>query len=61
MDDFEDNRKSLRKALVKGDFERAKEKISDNLNLINLNIKELQGYLFKMGSSKENKNLIDKK
>ncbi len=61
MNDFEDNRKSLSRALIKGDFERAKEKIEDNLQLLNLNIKELQSYLFKMGSSKDNKALIENK
>ena len=58
--EFEESRASLKKALIKGDFERAKEKITDNLSLITSNIKELQEYLFKIGSKKENKNLIDK-
>lgn len=60
MDYFEDSRKSLKKALVKGDFERAKEKIEDNINLISSNIKDLQDYLFKMGSQRENKNIMER-
>jgi hypothetical protein len=60
IDDFDDNRNSLMNALYKGDFERAKSKITDNLRLIQDNVKELQEYLFKIGSKKENKNLMDK-
>jgi hypothetical protein len=60
MYDFDENRNSMMNALYKGDFERAKTKIQDNLRLIQDNIKELQEYLFKIGSKKENKNLIDK-
>ena len=58
--DFEESRASLKKALIKGDFERAKEKINDNLALINSNIKELQDYLFTLGSKKDSKLLIEK-
>ena len=58
--DFEESRTSLKKALIKGDFERAKEKITDNLSLINSNIRDLQEYLFKIGSKKDNKSLMDK-
>lgn len=58
--DFEENRASLKNALIKGDFERAKEKVKDNLTLINSNIRDLQEYLFKIGSKKDNKNLMDK-
>jgi hypothetical protein len=58
--DFEENRNSLRNALFKGNFDKAKEKIRDNLNLIGSNIKELQTYLFKIGSSSENKLSIEK-
>lgn len=60
MNDFDDSRNSLMNALYKGDFERAKTKITDNLRLIQDNIKELQEYLFKIGSKRENKTLIDK-
>ena len=60
MDAFEDRRISLKNALFKGDFERAKEKIVDNLTLISGNIKELNEYLFKVGSKKDNKTLMDK-
>jgi hypothetical protein len=60
MDFFEDTRNSLRNALFKGDYIRAKEKITDNLQLISSNIKELQEYLFKIGSKKENKSLMEK-
>ncbi len=55
--EFEESRASLKNALIKGDFERAKEKITDNLNLLNSNIKELEDYFFKIGSKKDNKNL----
>ncbi len=58
--DFEESRASLKKSLIKGDFERAKEKINDNLVLVNSNIKELQDYLFTLGSKKDNKLLIEK-
>ena len=51
---------SLRNNLVKGDFSRAKEKVDDNLYLINSNIRELQEYLFKIGSKNEDKKLIQK-
>jgi hypothetical protein len=60
MNDFDDSRNSLMNALYKGDFERAKTKITDNLRLIQDNVKELQEYLFKIGSKRENKTLIDK-
>jgi hypothetical protein len=58
--EFEESRASLRKALIKGDFERAKEKITDNLLLVNSNIRELQEYLFKIGSKRDNKSLMEK-
>jgi hypothetical protein len=58
--DFEESRASLRKALVKGDFERAKEKIEDNIGLIKSNIKDLQDYMFSIGSKRETKSLIEK-
>lgn len=58
--EFEETRASLRKALIKGDFERAKEKITDNLQLVNSNVRELQEYLFKIGSKRDNKSLMDK-
>jgi hypothetical protein len=60
MNDFDDSRNSLMNALYKGDFERAKTKISGNLRSIQDNIKELQEYLFKIGSKKENKTLMEK-
>lgn len=60
IDDFDYTRNSLLNALYKGDFERAKSKIADNLKLIADNVKELQEYLFKIGSKKENKILMDK-
>jgi hypothetical protein len=60
MDPLSESRASLKNALHKGDFNRAREKIVDNLNLINSNIKELQDYVFKIGSKKENKALMDK-
>jgi hypothetical protein len=34
-------------------------KIDNNLNLISQSLKELQEYYFKIGSKKENKNLIN--
>jgi len=56
----EDARNSIKRNLNGGDFSRATEKINDNLNLIQLNNKDLQDYLFKIGSKKDNKELIDK-
>jgi hypothetical protein len=58
--EFAENRESMKKALIKGDFERAKEKVTDNLSLVSSNIKELQDYVFKIGSKKDNKSQIDK-
>jgi hypothetical protein len=60
MDASYERLNSFKNTFIKGDFERAKEKVDDNLYLINLNIKELQEYLFKIGSKSENKNLIAK-
>lgn len=60
MDSLNERRNSLKNALVKGDFEHAKEKIDDNLYLITSNLKELQEYLYKIGSKKDNKTLMDK-
>lgn len=60
MDQFFDRSHSFKNNLIKGDFERAKEKIDDNLHLVSQNLKELQEYLFRIGSKKENKSLIDK-
>jgi hypothetical protein len=57
---FEESRESLKKALIKGDFERAKEKITDNLSLINSNIRELEEYIFKIGSNRENKAMMER-
>ena len=51
---------SLKNNLIKGDFSRAKEKVDDNMFLINSNIRELQEYLFKIGSKNEDKSLIIK-
>ena len=59
MDDLEENRKSLKNALHRGNFDKAKEKINDNIGLMTSNIKELQTYLFKIGSSSENKISIE--
>ena len=42
-----------------GLFEKAKEKIDDNITLINNNIKEMESYFFKMGSKKDNKSILE--
>jgi hypothetical protein len=60
MDPSFERLNSLKNNLVKGDFSRAKEKVDDNLYLINSNIRELQEYLFKIGSKNEDKKLIQK-
>jgi hypothetical protein len=51
---------SLRNHLNRGDFSRVSEKINDNLNLLQQNSKDLQDYFYKIGSTKDNKELIDK-
>ena len=51
----------IKNALKRGDFSRAKEKIDDNLLLLHANVKELQEYLFKIGSKKDNQALVDKR
>jgi hypothetical protein len=56
----EEARNSIKRNLNGGDFSRATEKINDNLNLIQQNNKDLQDYLFKIGSKKDNKELIEK-
>lgn len=60
MDYTDESRNSLKNHLNRGNFARASEKINDNLNLIQQNSKDLQDYLFKIGSKKDNKELIDK-
>jgi len=45
--------------LTGGLFEKAKEKIDDNITLINNNIKEMESYFFKMGSKKDNKSILE--
>ncbi len=55
-----DHRMSLRNHLNRGDFSRVSEKINDNLNLLQQNSKDLQDYFYKIGSTKDNKELIDK-
>lgn len=60
MDFSDEGRMSLRNHLNRGNFAKASEKINDNLNLIQQNNKDLQDYLFKIGSKKDNKELIDK-
>jgi hypothetical protein len=60
MDSFFDRRDSFKANLVKGNFERAKEKIDDNLELVDANIRELQSNLFKLGSKNDNQQLTDK-
>jgi hypothetical protein len=60
MDSYFERRASMKNALIKGNFERAKEKIHDNLHLIASNVKDIQEYLFKIGSKKDNKALIEK-
>jgi hypothetical protein len=60
MDYSDESRNSLKNDLNRGNFARVSEKINDNLNLIQQNSKELQDYLFKIGSKKDNKELIDK-
>lgn len=60
MDYSDESRNSLKNDLNRGNFARASEKINDNLNLIQQNSKDLQDYLFKIGSKKDNKELIDK-
>jgi hypothetical protein len=47
-------------SFIKGEFDRAKEKVDDNLYLIKQNIRELQEYLFKIGSRGDNRLLIKK-
>lgn len=42
-----------------GLFEKAKEKIDDNITLINNNIKEMESYFYKMGSKKDNKSILE--
>jgi hypothetical protein len=44
--------------LTGGLFEKAKEKIDDNITLINNNIKEMESYFYKMGSKKDNKSIL---
>jgi hypothetical protein len=56
----EEARNSIKRNLNSGDFPRATEKINDNLNLIQLNNKDLQDYLFKIGSKKDNSELTNK-
>ena len=60
MEFIEESRISLKNNLIKGNFERVSEKINDNLNLIQQNTKELQDYLFKIGSKKDNKESLEK-
>ena len=48
-----------KRSLTGGLFEKAKEKIDDNIALINNNIKEMESYFFKMGSKKDNKKLLE--
>lgn len=57
-DDF--NRKSLMKSLVQGKYSRAEEKITDNLDQININISELNHYYTKIVNKKDKKELIKK-
>lgn len=56
----EEARNSIKRNLNRGNFSTANEKINDNLNLIHQNNKDLQDYLFKIGSKKDNKELMDK-
>ena len=60
MNNSEEARSSIKRNLYRGNFPRANEKINDNLNLIQQNNKDLQDYLFKIGSKKDNKDLIEK-
>lgn len=60
MDSFIERRDSFKANLKKGNFERAKKKIDDNLELVEANVKELQSNLFKLGSKNDNQNLTDK-
>jgi len=59
MDFSEESRMSLKNHLNRGNFDTVTERINDNLNLIQQNSKDLQDYLFKIGSKKDNKELID--
>jgi hypothetical protein len=60
MDSFFERANSFKNNLIRGDFDRAKEKVDDNLSLINTNIKELNEYFFKMGSKKDNPALLER-
>lgn len=60
MDQFIERRNSFKHNLIRGDFERAKEKIDDNLSLVESNIRELQSYLFKLGSKRDNQALMER-
>jgi hypothetical protein len=51
---------SFRINLLKRDFRAAREKINENLDIINSNIIKLQNYLYKLGSKNEDKKLIKK-
>lgn len=60
MDFYSQARTSIKNALSRGDFDRARQKIQDNLNILSANIKDLQEYFFKVGSKKDNKILMEK-
>lgn len=60
MNFFDERRASLKNSLYKGDFERGREKINDNLAIISSNLKELMEYSLKIGSKKDNKVQVDK-
>ena len=47
------------RSLTGGLFEKAKERIDDNITLINSNIKEMEAYYIKMGSKKDNKKFLE--
>mmetsp|Transcript_6330 Transcript_6330/g.6582 ORF Transcript_6330/g.6582 Transcript_6330/m.6582 type:complete len:274 (+) Transcript_6330:1-822(+) len=53
--DFNLLRTSLNNNLIRGDYLRALDKISDNLTNIRNNLKELRNFLINIGSKKDNK------
>ena len=55
--EFYDLRYSLNNNLIRGDYLKALDKISDNLTNIRNNIKELRNYLINIGSKRDNRAL----
>ncbi len=60
MSDFEATRTSMKNNLVKGDYLKALDKISDNLSAIKSNNKELRTLLSHIGSKRDSKPMNEK-